>query len=178
MLQPRSKKFAMLKKILRYLGLAVVFAWFFFGGIAHFTAVDFFVAIVPPWVTYPLAAVYVSGVIEVGLALLVLWPVTRPVAGWGLIALTLAVTPANVHMYMNPELFPAAPQSAYLVRLVVQVLLLCLIWWSTRVSSNSPEMPSSLATRWLMRCRCGTPRPGPGSRLKAGRRTASAARCS
>jgi uncharacterized membrane protein len=33
---------------------------------------------------------------------------------------------------MNPELFPQAPQSAYLFRLVVQVLLLLLIWWSTR----------------------------------------------
>lgn len=123
----------MVLKVLRYLGLAIVFTWFFGGGIAHFTATDFFVSIVPPWVPYPLAAVYISGVIEVVLALLILVPAIRPMAGWGLIVLTLAVTPANIHMYMNPEQFPEAPPEAYAFRLVVQVVLLCLIWWSTRL---------------------------------------------
>ncbi len=117
---------------LRYAGLAIVFLWFFGGGVAHFTNTEFFVAIVPPWVPYPLWAVYVSGVFEVLLALLVIWPVTRPLAGWGLIVLTLAVTPANVHMYMNPDQFPQATETAYLIRLVVQAFLLALIWWSTR----------------------------------------------
>ena len=123
----------MLLTYLRYAGIGVVVLWFFVGGLAHFTAIDFFVAIVPPWVPYPLWAVYVSGVIEIILALLVLWPVSRPAAGVGLIALTLAVTPANVHMYMNPELFPDASQTAYLIRLIVQVFLLMLIWWCTRI---------------------------------------------
>ncbi len=121
----------MVLKTLRYLGLAFVFLWFFGGGIAHFTATDFFVSIVPPWVPFPLMAVYVSGVIEVLLAILILWPQVRALAGWGLIALTLAVTPANVHMYLNPELFPEGTEAMYLARLVVQVLLLALIWWST-----------------------------------------------
>ncbi len=114
-----------------------MFAWFFGGGVAHFTATAFFVSIVPPWVPLPLAVVYVSGVIEIVLALLILWPAIRPLAGWGLIALTLAVTPANIHMYMNPEQFPDASQSDYLIRLIVQVFLLVLIWWSTRVPMAS-----------------------------------------
>ena len=129
----------MVIKILRYAGLAIVFAWFFVGGIAHFTSTEFFVAIVPPWVPYPLWAVYISGVFEIILALLILWPRVRPLAGWGLIALTLAVTPANVHMYMNPEQFPDASETAYLVRLIVQVILLALIWWSTRVPEADTE---------------------------------------
>ena len=90
--------------ILRYLGLATIFLWFFVGGIAHFTSTDFFVSIVPPWVPFPLWAVYVSGAIELVLAVLVLWPLSRRLAGWGLIALTIAVTPANLHMYMNLSL--------------------------------------------------------------------------
>ena len=118
--------------IFRYIGLAVVFAWFFGGGIAHFVNPDFFVRITPPWVPYPLAVVYISGVFEIVLALLVLWPKTRSMAGWGLIALTIAVTPANIHMYLNPELFPEASQDAYLIRLVIQCVLLATIWWSTR----------------------------------------------
>ena len=123
-------------KTLRYTGLAIVFSWFFVGGIAHFTSTDFFVSIVPPWVPFPLWAVYMSGVIEVILAILVLWSFARQFAGWGLIALTIAVTPANVHMYMNPEQFPNASETAYLVRLIVQVVLLFMIWWSTRLPAS------------------------------------------
>lgn len=125
----------MVLKVLRWMGLAVVFVWFFVGGITHFTNTDFFLAIVPPWVPFHLAAVYVSGVLEIVFALGVLWPATRPVCGWLLIALTLAVTPANVHMWLNPELFPDASETALTVRLVIQVLLLALIWWSTRIPS-------------------------------------------
>ena len=126
----------MIIKTLRYVGLAIVFAWFFVGGIAHFTSTDFFVSIVPPWVPFPLWAVYVSGVIEVILAVLVLWSFTRQLVGWGLIALTIAVTPANVHMYMNPGQFSDASETAYLVRLIVQVVLLFIIWWLTRLPTS------------------------------------------
>ena len=119
-------------KYLRYAGLAVVFVWFFGGGVTHFTNTDFFVAIVPPWWPWPLFAVYASGVFEVLLAMLILWPRARTVAGWGIIALTLAVTPANVHMWLHPEQFPDVSETALSVRLVIQVILVALIWWSTR----------------------------------------------
>jgi len=120
----------------RYAGLAVVFAWFFGGGISHFTNADFFIAIVPPWWPWPSFAVYASGVFEVLLAILIVWPKTRSLAGLGLIALTLAVTPANVHMWLHPEQFPEFSEAALSIRLVVQVLLLALIWWSTRRPST------------------------------------------
>ena len=126
-------------KYLRYGGLAIVFAWFFFFFISHFTSPDFFVNIVPPWWPWPLAAVYVSGVFEVGLALLILHPVTRSIAGWGLVALTIAVTPANIHMWLNPEQFPEVEPLFLSIRLVVQVLLLALIWWSTRPPKSESE---------------------------------------
>ena len=119
---------------LKLIGLTIVFAWFFVGGIAHFTATEFFVAIVPPWFPWNLLAVYVSGVFEILLALLLLWPAWRAQVCLGLILLTLAVTPANIHMYLNPDQFPESSETAYLIRLIVQVLLLALIWWSTRPS--------------------------------------------
>ena len=49
-----------------------------------------------------------------------------------LFLLTLAVTPANVHMWLHPELFPDVSEAFLSIRLVVQVLLLACIWWSTR----------------------------------------------
>jgi uncharacterized membrane protein len=126
-------------QFLRYAGLAIVFLWFFVGGVGHFTMTEFFVAIMPPYVPFHLAIVYISGVFEIVLALLILWPKYRPMAGWGLFALTIAVTPANIHMWLNPELFPDQPASAYSIRLVVQVFLLAIIWWSTRVKVMQAE---------------------------------------
>ena len=121
---------------LKLISLTIVFAWFFVGGIAHFTATEFFVAIVPPWFPWKPLAVYVSGVFEILLALLLLWPAGRAQVGLGLILLTLAVTPANIHMYLNPDQFPESSETTYLVRLIVQILLLALIWWSTRPSMS------------------------------------------
>lgn len=118
------------------IGLGITFSWFFFGGLVHFVLTDFFVSIVPPWVPWPLAAVYVSGVFEVLGALAVLLPAYRVVAGMGLILLTLTVTPANVHMWLHPELFPAFTESALTVRLLIQLALLGCIGWSTQKRST------------------------------------------
>jgi len=119
--------------IYRYCGLAIVFIWFFAGGIGHFLATDFFLSILPPYVPFGLAVIYLSGVVEILLAGFIVWSRTRPMAGWGLILLTIAVTPANIHMWLHPELFPGYSPTMLSVRLFIQVLLLLLIWWSTRV---------------------------------------------
>ncbi len=121
-----------MKKIASYAALAIVFVWFMFGGISHFTNPDFFVAIVPPYVPWHLGVVYLSGALEILFAAMLLFAVTRQLAGNLLIALTLAVTPANIHMWLNPDLFPEVEPAFLSIRLVVQVILLFLIWWSTR----------------------------------------------
>jgi len=130
-------------KILKYLGLAFVFLWFFVGGVSHFMNPEFFLAIMPPYVPFHAAAVYVSGAFEI-LGAIALWPPrTRSAAGWGLIVLTVLVTPANVHMWMHPKLFPDVSPAFLSGRLVVQVLLLALIWWSTRPMAASAPRPAT-----------------------------------
>ncbi|MFT7654342.1 MAG: putative membrane protein [Candidatus Azotimanducaceae bacterium] len=119
-------------KVLRYLGLGIVFVWFMLGGITHFTNPDFFVAIMPPYLPWHLEIVYLSGVFEVVFAAMLVLPTTRQLAGNLLIALTIAVTPANIHMWLNPDLFPDVEPLLLSVRLVVQIVLLFVIWWSTR----------------------------------------------
>ncbi len=115
----------------RRIGLAVVFFWFAIGGIAHFVATDTEMRIVPPWLPWPRAAVLVSGVFELRGAAGLLWPPSRRAAGWGLFALTLAVTPCHVYMLQRPDLFPSVPYWALVLRLPVQAALLALIAWST-----------------------------------------------
>lgn len=117
---------------LKNLGLAIVFLWFMVGGVAHFTSTDFFVSIMPPWIGFHHEIVYISGVLEILGALGILVPGLRQWAGNGLLLLVICVTPANVHMWLNPELFPDVPQLFLTLRLVLQVGLLALIWWCTR----------------------------------------------
>ena len=112
-------------------GLAFVFLWFAIGGVAHFALTETEMRIVPPSIPWPRAAVLVSGVFELLGAAGLLWRPTRRAAGWGLFALTLAVTPAHFYMLQQPELFPAVPYWALVLRLPVQLALLALIWWST-----------------------------------------------
>ena len=109
--------------------LAAVFAWFFVGGIAHFVFTDAQMRIIPPYVPWPRATVLVSGVLEILGAVGLLWLPTRQIAGWGLFALTLAVTPANIYMLEQSALYPSVPYWALVVRLPLQVGLLVLIEW-------------------------------------------------
>ncbi len=116
--------------LLRRIGLILVFLWFLFGAVAHFSLMQVEMRIVPPAIPWPRAAVLVSGVFELLGAIGILIPITRRAAGIGLFLLTIAVTPANVYMLQHAELFNV-PRWALVVRLPFQVLLLALILWST-----------------------------------------------
>jgi uncharacterized membrane protein len=116
--------------ILKRVGLILVFLWFLFGGVAHFSLTEVEMRIVPPVLPWPRAAVLISGVFELLGALGILIPATRRAAGVGLFLLTIAVTPANVYMLQHAELFNV-PRWALIVRLPFQVVLLALILWST-----------------------------------------------
>ena len=114
----------------QFIGLSIVFLWFFIGGIMHFVATETEVTIVPPYIPWPLAAVLVSGLFELLGAVGVLIPSVRRAAGVGLFFLTLAVTPAHIYMLQRPELFHV-PVWALWLRLPIQLALLALILWST-----------------------------------------------
>ncbi len=70
-------------------------------GVLHFTSPAGFVKIVPPWLPAPLLLVYVSGFFEIALGAALLPAKTRKLAGAGLVALYVAVFPANIHMALH-----------------------------------------------------------------------------
>lgn len=84
----------------------------------------------PPYIPWPHAAVWVSGVFELLGAGGLLFAGARRAAGIGLFVLTICVTPVHIYMLQRPDLF-AVPYWALVLRLPLQVALLALIAWST-----------------------------------------------
>ena len=67
-------------------------------GVTHFTSPEFFLAIMPPFIPFHLAMVWLSGACEIALGLALVPERTRRLASFGLIALYVAVFPANIYM--------------------------------------------------------------------------------
>ncbi len=108
---------------------------FFIGaGINHFVMPRPYQRIVPPGLGDPATLVAVSGVAEIAGGVGVMLAPTRRAAGWGLIALLLAVFPANLHMARHPEQIPgmAIPRALLWLRLPLQPLMIWWAWAATR----------------------------------------------
>jgi uncharacterized membrane protein len=108
-------------------GLAAAF--FVVAGTFHFLKPDLYLQIMPPYFPAPQLLVTVSGVAEIagGLGLLIR-PVRRA-AGWGLIALLIAVFPANIYMVQHPGQFHFAPWILW-ARLPLQAMFIAWLWFA------------------------------------------------
>jgi uncharacterized membrane protein len=102
------------------------------AGLNHFIHPEGYKNIMPPYLPAPDLLIAVSGALEIVGALLIIFPRTRRLGGWFLIALLLAVFPANIQMAVNywqqghPLLWIA------LLRLPLQGLLIYWAWKLTR----------------------------------------------
>jgi uncharacterized membrane protein len=110
------------------LGIAFIGA-----GINHFVMPKPYEGIVPPRMkSQARNLVAISGVAEVAGGVGVLLPFTRRLSGLGLVALLMAVFPANLHMARNPEEFRKIPRLALYLRLPLQPLVMWWAWTATR----------------------------------------------
>ncbi len=114
-------------------GLKYLLAIFFIlAGVNHFFNSDFYLKMMPPYLPWHRLLVDLSGVFEIGLGIMVLVPSLASIAGWGLIALLVAVFPANIHMALHPDLFPGISPTALWLRLPFQAMLIAWAYWATR----------------------------------------------
>jgi uncharacterized membrane protein len=108
------------------------------AGITHFVNPGFFLRIMPPYLPLHLELVYLSGGFEIALGALLLVPQFSRFSAWGIIALLIAVFPANIYLFQNQELLPASP-TVHLLRLLLQFVLILWAYWFTR-PNKSPQL--------------------------------------
>jgi uncharacterized membrane protein len=106
------------------------------AGVNHFVIPAAYRQIVPPSFGDPERLVAISGVAEIAGGLGVLLPRTRRLAGLGLLALLVAVFPANWYMARNPARFARIPGWALYARLPLQPLMMWWVWRATRKGSG------------------------------------------
>jgi uncharacterized membrane protein len=116
------------------IGLVLAAIFYIVAGTLHFINPDAYLKIMPPYIPWHVAMVRISGGFEIlgGLGLLV--PQTRRTAALGLVALLIAVFPANVYMATNPIDAGAVSIAPVLRwgRLPVQLILAWWLLWCTR----------------------------------------------
>ena len=123
-MKSKLKKFVIYLMSISYVGV----------GVTHFTNSEFFLNIMPDYLSWHLELVYLSGAFEILLGLLIVFKNTRKLAGWGLIALLIAVFPANIYLAQSDEAQQALEISKEMAiaRLPFQLLFIAIAFWFTR----------------------------------------------
>jgi len=104
------------------------------AGINHFLAPAAYVAMMPAELPAPALLVQISGVAEILGGLGLILPRTRKLAAWGLIALFVAVFPANINMAWNHLPLGTTHVASWLLwaRLPLQLVLIAWAAWYAR----------------------------------------------
>ena len=127
------------KGILRKLSVFTLSVFFISFGIDHFVNPEFYLSIMPPNLPLKLEAVYISGLFEILGGVGVLIASTRKIASLGLVALLVAVYPANIYMALYPERFPEASIYVLYFRLILQFFFFYWAYSVSRPSFNPPQ---------------------------------------
>ena len=112
----------------RQTGSWLIGIFFIIAGAIHFARPEPYLAMMPPWLPQPGLLVVVSGLAEIAGGLGLLIGPTRRLAAWGLIALLLAVFPANLHVALHGWPGTGFLAWALWVRLPFQVIFIWLVW--------------------------------------------------
>lgn len=110
------------------------------AGVNHFWNPSMYRKIMPPYLPYPMPLVYISGLSEIVLGLLLIPVTTRPTAAWLIIALLVAIFPANIQMSLNywkpSKRYPERNHHPYfwltILRLPLQFVLIAWAWSFTK----------------------------------------------
>lgn len=122
---------------MRYFKLITIYIMsiaYAYVGVRHFIDPDFFLAIMPNYLTFHLEFVYLSGIAEVVLGLMLLSKKTRKTGSIGLIILLILVFPANIHLVQSElsQSILGVTKSQSIYRLPFQGLFILIAYWHSK----------------------------------------------
>ena len=115
-----------------FIGLGLMALFYVGAGINHFVSPGAYIAIIPPYIPWPVVMVAISGVAEMLGAIGVLVPRTRAFSAWALVVMLIAYLPVHINMCLHPDHFPSIPPLAIWLRLPLQMPLIAWAWYYTR----------------------------------------------
>jgi len=109
----------------------VLALFFIVAGVNHFLTPEIYYGMMPPWLPAKAAANLISGAAEIAGGLGLLIPALRRPAAWGLIALLIAVFPANIQVAVQGHMpgLENAPAALLWLRLLFQPVFVAWVWW-------------------------------------------------
>ncbi|MEM7330496.1 MAG: MauE/DoxX family redox-associated membrane protein [Chloroflexota bacterium] len=117
--------------LLKNISLIIMSLFYIAAGINHFRSPKFYLRIIPPWMPKPEWLNWISGAAEVVLGIMLLFPPIRPLAAWGVIALLIAVFPANIYHLTSKGAGMKIPMWTLWLRLPIQGLFILWAYWYT-----------------------------------------------
>jgi len=117
---------------LKPLSIYVMGLFYLSVGYKHFQDPEWFIQIVPPILPFKLTLVYISGIFEIFLGILLMVPAFQSIAARGLIILLICVYPANIYLALTSgAAMNTSPEIAW-GRLPLQFVFLGLAYWHSK----------------------------------------------
>lgn len=116
------------EKVLKKIALYFTGVFFIFAGLRHFTMPEFYMLMMPNYLPVPLTLIYISGAFEIlgGIGLMI--PKLRSFSAYGLMALLLAVLPANIYLWTHDVHLPESYSPSWLLLLRIPLQFLLIAW--------------------------------------------------
>ena len=112
----------------RTIALRILAAFFVVAGLNHFLNPSPYLSMMPPYLPWHRELVVISGIAEIAGGLGILLAKIRRFAGWGLIALLVAVFPANLQVALHGWPGEQIPQWLLWARLPLQPVLIAWVY--------------------------------------------------
>jgi len=125
------------KEVVKTVLLYGMIAFYIFGGYNHFRDPDFYIPLIPPYLaTWAVELNLLSGVFEIGLALLLIPKQTRKYAGWGIVLMLIAFIPSHIYFIQKGEFIIGSiemtPIKSWIRLLIGQPILILWAWWASK----------------------------------------------
>lgn len=126
-------------KIIKLIGLYIFALSFFTAGITHFIYDRGFAKMLPEWMPIKLELIYMTGITEWLLSLLLIFPQTRRAAGLATAAFLVLVLPANMYAAIHGIPAPWSEETPLAFLWIRPLFQPLLIWWVLVVSKHSNQ---------------------------------------